>query len=170
MKNTTLLCAALLTIGLTACGGGANVKKSLGLQPTPPDEFSVVSRAPLSVPPDYTLRPPRPGEGRPMEVSVREKTRQTVFGAADRVKVPEAASTTSSSIMSKLGADQTNPSLRTELDAEVRAMEKAEQPAAEKLLFWKEKEPLGKTIDPVAEQKRLESAVEKRTEDVLTTQ
>ena len=30
-----------------------------------PDEFAVVSRAPLIVPPDFELRPPRPGESAP---------------------------------------------------------------------------------------------------------
>ena len=30
-----------------------------------PDEFAVVRRAPLILPPDYGLRPPRPGETGP---------------------------------------------------------------------------------------------------------
>ena len=37
-----------------------------------PDEFGVVSRAPLSQPPDFALRPPRTGEKRPNEVTPRE--------------------------------------------------------------------------------------------------
>ena len=33
-----------------------------GSRRTGPDEFGVVSRAPLSQPPDFALRPPRAGE------------------------------------------------------------------------------------------------------------
>jgi len=165
---------------LAGCGGGdADVKEQLGLKKSPPDEFSVVTRAPLSVPPDYTLRPPRPGAERPMEISVREQTRQTVFGVSDTPTTAKA--TASSSFMNKLGANQADPTIRENLNAEMVELDKAEQPAAEKMLFWKEKEPRGKTIDPVQEQKRLEASgqaqssatssttVQKRNEDILET-
>lgn len=157
---------------LTGCGGGgADVKEQLGLKKPPPDEFSVVTRAPLSVPPDYTLRPPRPGAERPMEINVRDQARQTVFGVSDS----KPTATASSSFMNKLGANESDPNIRDSLNAEMLELDKAEQPAAEKLLFWKEKEPRGKTIDPVEEQKRLEAqsgsssstTVEKRNEDIL---
>lgn len=39
---------------LTGCDG---VKKSLGLDHDPPDEFSVVTRAPISLPPDFNTLP-----------------------------------------------------------------------------------------------------------------
>lgn len=165
MKKQTLLYTALLTLTLAACSGGNNVREKLGLQPTPPDEFSVVSRAPLSVPPDYTLRPPRPGESRPMELSVREQTRQTVFGRTS--SGIENKSSPSDSFMDRLGAKEGNEVVRAELDAELRELDRAEQAPAERLLFWKEKEPRGKAIDPVEEQRRLEGQVEKRNEDVL---
>ena len=51
-----LLFGAVLS--LSACGG---TKEKLGLTKKAPDEFAVVRRAPLSMPPDYTLRPPTPG-------------------------------------------------------------------------------------------------------------
>ncbi len=50
---------------LLAAAGCSGAKEALGLVQDPPDEFRVVSRAPLAIPPDFTLRPPRPGEARP---------------------------------------------------------------------------------------------------------
>ena len=48
------LILVLASSALTACG--------LAGGPSPgPDEFAVVTRAPLSLPPDYGLRPPRRG-------------------------------------------------------------------------------------------------------------
>lgn len=178
-RKTISACAMLSLLALSACGNGdANVKEELGLKVAPPDEFSVVTRAPLSVPPDYTLRPPRPGAERPMEISVREQAKKTVFGVDDVASnQPAAADPANSEFMSKLGAGTADPAIRSSLDSEMVALDKKDQPAAEKLLFWKEKEPRGKTIDPVEEQKRLQaegsakpdSSVEKRNEDILKT-
>ena len=59
------LILVLASSALTACG--------LAGGPSPgPDEFAVVTRAPLSLPPDYGLRPPRPGAARPNEASPRD--------------------------------------------------------------------------------------------------
>lgn len=178
-RKTLSACALLSLLALSACGNGdADVKEKLGLKVAPPDEFSVVTRAPLSVPPDYTLRPPRPGADRPMEISVQSQAKKTVFGVDDAAS-PASAETdaTTGEFMSKLGASTADPTIRSSLDSEMLALDKKDQPAAEKLLFWKEKEPRGKALDPVEEQKRLKaeeaaaasSTVEKRNEDILKT-
>jgi hypothetical protein len=53
--KTIYLSASLVAItALSACG--KNLQEDLGLVKKAPDEFAVVTRAPLSVPPDYTLR------------------------------------------------------------------------------------------------------------------
>lgn len=47
---------------LSSCGD--STKRALGLARIAPDEFAVVKSAPLSQPPDFKLRPPRPEIGR----------------------------------------------------------------------------------------------------------
>ncbi|MBM3516594.1 MAG: DUF3035 domain-containing protein, partial [Alphaproteobacteria bacterium] len=62
--------AVLAVIGLFAAaflGGCEQSREALGLTKRQPDEFTVVSRAPLVVPPDANLRPPLPGAPRPQE-------------------------------------------------------------------------------------------------------
>ena len=55
MKKVFFCLALVLLSGcLSACSG---VKKKLGLENSAPDEFLVTSRAPLSLPPEYDLRP-----------------------------------------------------------------------------------------------------------------
>ena len=50
----------------------------VGLDRTGPDEFAVESRAPLTIPPDFELRPPQAGAARPQEVSAAERARKAV--------------------------------------------------------------------------------------------
>ena len=75
-KNN-LLFSLLLLIVLTGCSGA---KEQLGLTRTLPDEFAVVKRAPLALPPDYNLRPPAPGAPRPQEEATDAQARQVVTG------------------------------------------------------------------------------------------
>jgi hypothetical protein len=54
------LCRAMLVSGvlLAVVGCDTTVQETLGLGRRSPDEFQVVRRAPLVIPPDATLRPP----------------------------------------------------------------------------------------------------------------
>ena len=59
IRKLTSASIALLCVGLlNAC---SDTRAALGLDKAPPDEFAVFSRAPLSLPPDFGLRPPAPG-------------------------------------------------------------------------------------------------------------
>jgi len=72
---------------LSGCTGFRQV---IGLDQPAPDEFAIESRAPLTIPPDYDLRPPKPGAPRPQEVSASEKA-QKVIDAAGPGKPGEQA-------------------------------------------------------------------------------
>jgi hypothetical protein len=66
----------LAASGLLA--GCSSFKQVVGLDQSMPDEFAVETRAPLSLPSDYALRPPTPGAARPQEASAAEKARQAI--------------------------------------------------------------------------------------------
>jgi hypothetical protein len=74
-------------------GGCSNWKQALGIEPVSPDEFAVESRAPLTIPPDFNLRPPEPGAPRPQEASMSNKA-QTAVDNAGPGKPGEQASGT----------------------------------------------------------------------------
>src|SRR5262245_55506087 len=75
LNKITLAVCALLALG--AC---SSAKEKLCVTRKSPDEFAVVKRAPLAMPPDYSLRPPRPGAPRPQEGSPVDEARSTVLG------------------------------------------------------------------------------------------
>lgn len=72
----TVLSVLTMGVALGACSG---VQKQLGLERTSPDEFAVVSQAPLSLPPDINLRPPQPGAPRPQEGTMTDAAEATLF-------------------------------------------------------------------------------------------
>jgi hypothetical protein len=73
----SLLAVALgsSTLLLAGCN---DFRQAIGLDRVGPDEFAVESRAPLTIPPDYDLRPPQAGAARPQEVSAAEKARKAI--------------------------------------------------------------------------------------------
>jgi hypothetical protein len=68
--------AMLCLFGAGLLSGCENFKRDIGLEPTMPDEFAVESRAPLTIPPDFDLRPPRPGTPRPQEKTAAQEARK----------------------------------------------------------------------------------------------
>jgi len=69
-----VLCLAL-TMLLPGCTG---LRRAIGMEQVGPDEFAVESRAPLTIPPDFDLRPPQLGAPRPQEITAAEKARKVI--------------------------------------------------------------------------------------------
>ena len=147
----------LLAVGsaalLAGCASG-DITRTFGLTRDPPNEFSVTTRAPLSMPPDYTLQPPRPGASRPQELSSS--------AAAEAALVPGsvlagADTTVSPGQLALLQASgkPAAPDIRTKLDAEIAGAQ-TDRSFADRLLFWKSREtPPGIAVDPAKEAQRL---------------
>src|SRR5690348_6199849 len=78
--RTALLWVSLSAAGLLLTGCG-NFKQVVGIEAQPPDEFAVESRAPLTVPPEFDLRPPAPGAPRPQDVNPASSAQQAMNSA-----------------------------------------------------------------------------------------
>ena len=74
-----------------ALGGCTDFKRAIGMEKVIPDEFAVVSRAPLAIPPDYSLRPPQPGAAPSQEVPTQEKAKEAIFRVGVRLAQEEIA-------------------------------------------------------------------------------
>lgn len=145
--------AVVSSIALMGCS--QDQKKTLGLMNTPPDEFSVVTRAPLSVPPEYSLRPPRPGAQRPMEMTTNNRARQTLFGVDD-VDGASRSSGASPEFLDQIGVNEADSSIRERVDTESRTDVEENRPVAERLMFWRgDDADEGDVLDPKEEMRRL---------------
>lgn len=76
-RRIPLLAGAGLSLVLLL-PGCSDLRIALGMDRVGPDEFAIESRAPLTIPPDFNLRPPTPGAPRPQEVTAAERARRVV--------------------------------------------------------------------------------------------
>lgn len=148
----------LCMMALTMLAGCSKARQELGFSRHSPDEFTVVKRAPLTLPPNYNLRPP--GSGAPtVQVEATEKARSVVFGETEE-KTPVADPSLPKGeqvLLSEAGVDAANPEIRDILDKEAGYVVFGEKTVADKVIFWKD---LGSQteevlVDPGAEAERL---------------
>lgn len=154
---------AAATVTLSACGGGiSGIRQQLGLDKSPPDEFRIVARPPLSMPPEYALRPPQPGAPRPQETPVVDRARQTVFRAEpaagsgqSQIAATGGASGGETALLRQAGADRADPNIRETLNREGIRMEQPDRGFVERLAFWRDPPPPGVVVDPTKEAQRI---------------
>ncbi|MDR3450094.1 MAG: DUF3035 domain-containing protein [Alphaproteobacteria bacterium] len=153
----SLLILGASALALSACG---EVREDLGLGRSPPDEFAVVERAPLSMPPDFSLRPPRPGAPRPQGVDPTQQASEALFNSP-----PPSSGNQSSAekaLLSQAGAAGADPSIRETVDHEAAQKVVASPHLVERLMDWNGDAKPGVTVDPAAEAARLKKAEENK--------
>ncbi|WP_040705608.1 DUF3035 domain-containing protein [Oceanicaulis alexandrii] len=144
--RTALILSATALFALTGCNSG--VRQALGVDKTTPDEFRVVTIAPLSVPPEYNLTPPRPGELRAEDMFQDQQARRALFGDLSGTNASDAEIL----FASRAGAADANPNVRAIIDGETASLIRKDQSFADRVLFWRDNERLvqqgGEPIDP----------------------
>jgi len=140
---------------LSACSN--DLSRTFGLTRDTPDEFAVTTRAPLSMPPNYNIRPPQPGAPRPQELSAQR--------AAEADLAPQAA-------LNNPGSSSVSPGEQALLNAagppapaNIRqrvnqdfAKDTSGDSVTDKLMFWTPSKPgPGIAVDPTKEAERLKA-------------
>lgn len=98
--------------------GCQSMSRAIGATRSAPDEFRIVTQAPLTLPPDYNLRPPRPGEARPQEREPGAEARAALFGQ----DVGAAASQGERVFVSSAGAEAADSNIRDTIDFESQSI------------------------------------------------
>ncbi|MEM9667325.1 MAG: DUF3035 domain-containing protein [Pseudomonadota bacterium] len=106
---STLALGSALCLSAACASGGSDSRRA-----GTPDEFRVVKKAPLTVPPEYSLRPPRAGVSVPAEVDPARAERAISFGEQSGID----ASAAERMLVAKAGAIAVNPIIREQVDYE----------------------------------------------------
>jgi len=166
MRRTILLpltCAALGGLMLGGCSAFENLG---GGKKVSPDEFKIVSHSPLTMPPNAELRPPRPGEPRPQEMTPADqakealspvlagRTQQRVTGAGG----PIATTGSEQALVARAGQGGIDPNIRSRVNQDTRTINDNDKGFIDSLIFWQDPQPTGVVLDPTKEQQRIRDA------------
>lgn len=124
--------ATVSMMALSACSSGT-VRDTLGLSSPSPDEYRVVSRPPLSVPPQFNLLPPSATAQSPNMLPADKQAQSLITGndasrasaqtlkpgTADTAVIPvttgSASTSAESAFLKSAGADKADPTVRDHL-------------------------------------------------------
>ncbi|MBY0564275.1 MAG: DUF3035 domain-containing protein [Hyphomonadaceae bacterium] len=136
-----------------AASGCTGFSRAIGAERSAPDEFRVVTQAPLTLPPDYNLRPPRPGEARPQELAPDENARAALFGQ----DVGQSASQGERTFVAAAGAEAADPNIRDTIDYESQGVVRRSEGFVNRVLSFGGAGTAGPApIDAADEARRLE--------------
>ncbi len=128
-----LFCLALV-LALPGC---SSVKKELGVGRQSPDEFMVVKRAPLTLPPDYALRPPS-SDSAPPASEAANQAKTALLGTSS---VSADKGTAEDTLLTKMGAQNPTPDIRDTINRENGYIALKNRTLVDKLVFWDDKPP-----------------------------
>lgn len=171
----TAVCAVAATVLLSGC---ENPRRTLGLEKQTPDEFMVVARAPLALPPDFSLRPPEPGADRPQETSPRDMARGALTGGVQMGSAPAGGFSLSTgggfslggagaaapvaslsrgetALLSQAGTDRIDPDIRQLVNRESSELAQQDLSFTERLMFWDTPTPAGTVVNATEEAQRI---------------
>lgn len=165
MRITRAAALSIVAVAALALGACSSFSRSIGLAKVVPDEFVTVSSAPLTVPPEYGLRPPTPGQPRPQELAPESAARQILLGQRQAVtRTPGEQA-----LVAQAGADRADPLARYVIDDEFGDLAHKEESWANRILFWRPDDPSTQaatatqtaegsvTIDAASEAQRLQA-------------
>jgi hypothetical protein len=132
-------------IAVLAAGTAAGCASSAG-----PNEYLVISKPPLTVPPQYNLQPPAPGQARPQELSPEAQARVAVFG----VDYGQSSSEGERAFIRAAGGGTTERTVRSLVDFDDSEILRKNRSFADMILNWGA-QPTSAVLDPAAEAERL---------------
>jgi len=154
-KGARLVVLSAAALALAGCGG-SDIRDALGLTKNAPDEFAIVTKAPLIIPPEFALRPPQPGAPRPASTQPRAVAKKAVFGSDGEIVTASLQSQGESVLLNRAGAADADPNIRSVVNAETRSLAEKNETFVDDVIFWNEQTPPDEhLVNASAEQRRL---------------
>jgi hypothetical protein len=113
-----LLLATAMIASVLATSGCARNKSAGVFGHAKPDEFAVSRSAPLVIPPDFALTPPKPGTPRPQEADSSTQALQALFGGRAQRSAGETA------VIGQAGANNVVAGTRSAMDPNTTVVDK----------------------------------------------
>jgi Protein of unknown function (DUF3035) len=162
-RNRRIVHLALLGGAALWLVGCDSIRDAAGITKSPPDEFAVVTKAPLVIPPDFNLHPPKPGAAPTNQSSPTDSAQAALFGSDDPAAIAAALPSTFSSgektLLANSGGANVDHGIRAQIAADAKAMATANDSFTDQLLFRAGPDPnAGNPVNADAEHERLVAA------------
>ncbi|HEY6579103.1 MAG TPA: DUF3035 domain-containing protein [Rhizomicrobium sp.] len=147
-----------LALSLIGC---ESIREAAGVTKEPPDEFAVVTKSPLVVPPDFNLRPPKPGAAPTNQSSPTEAAQSALFGddpATAAAALPGNYSPEERILLANSGGANADPAIRKQIASDAKNMEATDDSFTNELLFSVPDPNKGTPLNADAEAQRIQTA------------
>ena len=125
MRSETLLRLAVAGAALLALSACDTLRREAGMTKQAPDEFAVVTKAPLIIPPDFNLHPPAPGAPPLNQQGPTDSAQTALFNSSDPQTVAAGMGGNLTlgerMLLANAGAQNADPTIRAELQADARS-------------------------------------------------
>jgi hypothetical protein len=142
-RSRPLYGIAFLVLAAGLLAGCDSVREASGAGKEPPDEFAVLTKAPLIIPPDYNLRPPQPGAAPTNSVEPTKEAQQTLYAQDPQTVASNMTGSYSQGeklLLAYAGVQNADPSIRQDLLSDRKSMQGATDSFTDEVLFWKKPE------------------------------
>ncbi len=149
----------LLAASAVALAGCGSVSDVVGTGKDAPDEFAIVTKQPLIIPPEFNLHPPRPGAAPTNQLSPTDSAQAALFSGDPKQIAGTIHGNYSQGekiLLARAGAANATDSIRQLIAADDRNLEAADNDFTNSLLFGSEA-GAGHPLNANAEKARLDS-------------
>jgi len=152
MRSNAWMYLAVIGAVLSLGGCSSGTPQPLGMTQGSPGESQAVAHAPLTVPPDYNLRPNAPGAPAPQAGTAAEQA-QTPPAADNGGTAPATGDTAGGpaqsagevALLQNAGAAGIDPGIRSQIDTETAAQVERDPVLISRLVLWRTTEPASQT-------------------------
>lgn len=162
MLSRPLLRIVLLAGLAASVAGCAQLRNAAGDDKESPDEFAVVTKAPLVIPPDFNLKPPAPGTAPTNQIEPTQAAQNALFNADPATvaaSLPPTMSAGERYMLGAAGVQNADPTIRQQIASDTSGMRGSDDSFTDSILFGSSDAGAGATpVDADAEARRLEAA------------
>jgi hypothetical protein len=144
-------------LSLSAC---ESIRDAAGQGKASPDEFAVVTKAPLVVPPDFNLRPPSPGAAPTNQTDPTTSAETALYGATPQQvasSLPPTMSQGERMLLANAHVENADPTIRQEIASDGHNMRGGDDSFTNNVMFWNSAPPAtgAVNVDPDSEAARI---------------
>ena len=161
MRSRQFLHLVLLCGVAASLAGCDTLRSAAGQGKESPDEFAVVTKAPLVIPPDFNLRPPAAGAAPTNQIAPTQAAQAALFSAdpaAVAASLPATMSQGERFLLANAGVQNADPAIRQEIASDSASTRAGDDSFTNNILFGSSSTPAaGTAVDADAEARRIDA-------------